>query len=256
MESFVPRSVIAGRIDGVRGRARQRAAEAAAALLGTRQVALVCSQQAEAVWYIAAPARDLSSHLGATCPLSAALPQSSGHQGDAAYTALIEGGLQAVLVKRGSELKSFVGTAEMVQRFIAMEACSSTHACETAGESWTFPDGDGSSPSGRIDRLAGWFSLAGLVVALLACGVWWSATSQSALQQQESEDLQLVHQAAARAALKALDPPAYPQALLYLQKAVEESAQEGGRLLQFEYREGRASWSLEVAGQTLNRGAP
>lgn len=253
MQSFTPRSIIAGICPATRGRDADQAIDAAAGLLGCEQVALIHSRAAGQIWYLAAPAADLASHPESQSPLAAALPGMPGHEGDGAYTADLPGGLQAVVVKQGLQLHSFVGLPALVQRFIALEGAGSIHACAEKGRAWEFP-------ASRSQRLAGRLQLAltasGLLVALLAALAWlWAAQSggdQQVLQQQ----LRQQHQDAWQKSLRELDPPAYPLALQHFQRAVGQAVSERGSLLQFEYRDGRSIWRLKIDQRIVQGSAP
>ena len=63
MELFTPRSLIAGRLTGGQGRAVPSAMQAAAAVLGTAQVALLCATDKDQVWYLAAPASEFATAM-------------------------------------------------------------------------------------------------------------------------------------------------------------------------------------------------
>ncbi len=253
MELFTPRSLIAGRLTGGQGRAVPSAMQAAAAVLGTAQVALLCATDKDQVWYLAAPASEFASHLQSACVLAAALPQNAEHKGDGAYVADMEGGLQAVVLKLGDKFQSYVGTPALVQRFAAMEGATAIHVCNGAGLPWTFPAQPRSDWSGRL--VLG-VTLSGLLVALLAAALWLWAAAQVTAFQQESEDLQLVQQAAMKNALQSLTPAVYPPAISNLQRAVEQCAQEGSTLVQFEHKEGHSIWQLLLNNQLVRRSGP
>jgi hypothetical protein len=252
MEQFTPRSVIAGRLGGSQGRSVATVVRAAAAVLGTAQVAIICATEKDVVWYLAAPASDLASHLQSVSALAAALPHTAEHKGDGAYVTDIDGGLQAVVVKLADKFQSYVGTPAMVQRFAVMEGATSTHVCTATGMPWTFP----SRPKGgRAASIASGLTVAGLMVALVASGVWMWAASQVTAYEQASEDNHVVQQVAVKTAVQSLAANPYPVALTHLQQAVEQSAREGGTLVQFEHKDGHSTWSLNINNQIVNRSA-
>jgi len=243
MESFTPRSLISGRVEAKRGREREAAFHAAAEVLGTERIALIHSSHKGVVWYLAAPAADLASHPNCATPLAAALPGARGHEGDGAYTTSLSGLLHAVIVKNGPNLHSFVGSADMMKRFIALEEAKATHSCAGAGMLWQ-------SASELLERrevrLGAVITGSGLLVALLAAGVWlWAAYGVSRLDELR-ENLHKDQLTAWATAVSSFQPQGYPKALLNLQKAVEQAAREKGVLVQFEHKDDRATWTLDV----------
>lgn len=252
MESFTPRSLIAGRLKAARGQELHAVTAAVTALLGTERIALVHSRTQGDIWYLAAPAADLASHPGASTPLSAALPGASHHEGDGAYTTDLAGGLQAVIVKQGENLHSFVGTPAMAKRFIALEGAKLSHACAAQGQAWQFP----AEISRRRDaRLSTAITASGLVVAVVAGGAWlWAAHSLGNLSTLHQE-LQQQHKTAWANALRTFEPQPYPKALANLQKAVEQAIKEKGALVQFEHKDSRATWTLNVNGRPVSGAA-
>lgn len=252
MESFTPRTLISGRTKITRSRDRETAFSAAAAVLGTERIALIHTRFKGDIWYLAAPAADLASHPQCTAPLSAALPGTRDHEGEGAYTTDLPGGLQAVVVKNGPNLHSFVGTPTMVKRFIALEGAKETLPCTAKGLPWQFA----SEMIGRREaRLNAAITVSGLVVALLGAGAWlWAAHNQTRL-----EELRLglgnEQRTAWTQALRSLEPQAYPKALANLQKAVEQAIKEKGALVQFEYKDGRATWTLNVNYRVVTGGS-
>lgn len=252
MEQFTPRTLIAGRLTGSKGRALSTAVGAAAAILGTPQVAIICSSENDVVWYLAAPASDLASHMTSACALAAALPQTADHKGDGAYVMDLEGGLQVVVVKRADTFQSFVGSPAMVQRFVAMEGASTTYECTGSGMPWTLPAAPAGGGSGRLTTAV---TAAGLLVGLLGAGVWMWAAAQVSAYQQEAEDLQLVRRVALQSAVKSLTSDAYPAAITNLQHAVDQCAVEGTTLVGFEHKNGHSTWSIKLNNQIVNRSA-
>lgn len=251
-ELFTPRSVIAGRLAGHTGRSPGSALRAAAAVLGTEQVAMICRAEKDVLWFLAAPAGDLASHMQSASALAVALPTAEGHQGDAAYIAELDGGLQAVVVRQGERFQSYVGTPPMVQRFIAMEGASVTHTCNGPGMPWTFP----AAPAhGRAGRIHAGLTLAGLLLGSVAACVWLWAGAQVSAFHQDAEDWHMAQRAAIQSGLQSLSVSAYPAPVIHLQKAVDEAAREGGYLLQFQHKEGQSSWSINVNGRVVEGGA-
>lgn len=252
MESFTPRSLISGRVNAKQGRDLETAFFAAAAILGTERIALIHARQQGQVCYLAAPAADLASHPDCTSPLAAALPGARGHEGDGAYTADLAAGLQAVVVKSGEHLHSFVGTPAMVKRFITLEGAKASHPCTGAGMPWQFP----SEVMGKREaRLYSAITVSGLAVAVVAAGAWlWAAHAGSQLGTLR-QGLQKTQMTAWTAAVQPLESPPYPKALANLQKAVEHAIKEKGSLVQFEHKEGRATWTLTANAQLITGGA-
>jgi hypothetical protein len=252
MESFTPRSLISGRIKAERGQERETAAAAAAAVLGSESIALIYSRSQGDIWYLAAPAADLASHPASTTPLAAALPGAQGHEGDGAYLTDLSAGWQAVIVKNGDNLHSFVGTPAMVQRFAILEGAQASHTCTAPGMPWQFP----SEVSQRREaRLRTALTASALVVALLAAGTWlWAAHEVS--QQIELRDvLRQEHLKAWTIAVRSLAPLSYPKALADLQKAIAQAIREKGVLVNFEYRDGRSTWTLNVNNRVVTGAA-
>jgi hypothetical protein len=252
MESFTPRSLIAGRLKAARGRELEAVSAAAAAILGTERLAVIHARTQGDIWYLAAPAADIASHPGATTPLGAALPGTSHHEGDGAYTTDLAGGLQAVVVKQGENLHSFVGTASMAKRFVALEGAKVSHPCAGQGQPWQFPVEMRRRQQARLNTV---ITASGLIVAVMAAGSWlWAAHSLSN-QNEVREALQQQQKAAWASAVRALEAEPYPKALANLQKAVEQAVKEKGALVQFEHKDGRASWTLNVAGRPVSGAA-
>lgn len=252
MESFTPRTLISGRVKAKRGREQELVFSTAATVLGTERIALIHSRFQDDVWYLAAPAADLASHPECTTPLSAALPGARGHEGEAAYTTDLAGGLQAVVVKKGQNLHCFVGTPTMAKRFIALEGASATHPCTGTGMPWRFA----AEVIGRREaRLSAAITVSGLCVALLAAGTWlWAAQAASHLEELRAR-LRQDQMAAWTQAVDSLKPQAYPKALTHLQKAVEQAIKEKGALVQFEHKDGRATWTLDVNRRIVTGGS-
>jgi hypothetical protein len=248
MESFTPRNIISGHLKGTRRNAMDAAAAAAVGILGTESIALVCSWEQGDIWYLAAAAADLASHPDAHCALGLALPGTTGHEGDGAYLCDLAGGLCAMVVKQGETLHSFVGTPAMAKRFAQQEGAAATHTCTGPGSPWQFPLAAGIR---REARLSTAITAAGVLVAVLAALTWvWAAygvSRQDALR----STLQAEHQQAWTSALPLLAPPANPKALTDLQKAVAQAVQEKGVLLQFEYHEGRSTWTLNANNRVI-----
>jgi hypothetical protein len=247
-ESWTPRSFIAGRVPARRGKDAQLAADGAAGVLGTENVAVIHVRAQGHVWYLAAPASDLASHPNAASVLAAALPGAPGHEGDGAYTTDLANGLQAVVVKQGDKLHSFVGNPAMVQRFAALEGATATHACTGAGVAWWLPV---AASLRRMAHLQIGITATGLLVATLSAGVWLWAARDVSHQAELRDALHKEHQKAWTRAVAALDPPAYPKALADLQKAVNQAVQEKGALVEFDYHDGHATWTLNASGQVI-----
>lgn len=243
MESFTPRTLISGRVDTTRGRELETVFAAAATVLGTERIVLVHSRLRGEVWYLAAPAADMASHPAGATPLSAALPGALDHEGDGAYTTPLAGGLQAVVVKKDRDFHCFVGTPRMVSRFIALEGAKAIHPCSGEGMPWRFA----AEVIGRREaRLHAVISIAGLVVAVLAAGAWLWAAHRMSHQEELRDELRKARTSAWNDAVRSLEPQAYPKALANLQQAVEQAIKEKGGLVQFEHKDGRATWTLDV----------
>jgi hypothetical protein len=249
MESFTPRNLIAGHLKGTRKNAMDAAATAAAGILGTENVALVCTwSKGDDIWYLATAAADLASHPEASCALGAALPGDKGHEGDGAYQCELAGGLCAVVVKQGDALHSFVGTPTMAQRFAQLEGAATTHSCSGPASPWQFPL---AASLRRAAHLQTAITASGLVVAVLAALAWGWAAYGVSQQDTLRAALQVEHQQAWDSALTLLKPPANPKALTDLQKAVAQAVQEKGALVQFEYHDGHSSWTLNANGRVV-----
>ena len=253
MDFFTPRSLIAGSLPASRGQAGEQALDAAALLLGQEALGVIHSRAEGRIWYLAAPAADLASHLDARCPLSVALPGMSSHQGEGAYTTDLPGGLQAVVIRQGVRLSSFVGLPAQVERFIAQEGASAVHASLAPGSAWQFPLGQGQRQALRLQMA---MTVSGLAVAVIAAGSWLWAAQASRNQLVLQQQLQQKHQEVWHKTLKSLEPPPYPAALAHLQQAVAQAIDQRGTLLQFEHRDGRSTWRLKVGREVLQRSAP
>jgi hypothetical protein len=247
-EIFTPRGFIAGCIPARRGADALLAMDAAGVLLGTEQLTVICTRTQGQVWYLAAPAADLASHPDASSLLAAALPGAPGHEGDGAYTADLANGLQAVVVKQGDKLHSFVGSPIMVQRFARLEGATVTHACAGKGVPWQLPAAASLRRKALLETV---FTASGMVVAGLAALVWLWAAHDVSQQAALTQTLQDEHLKAWASAVDALQPAVYPKALADLQKAVTQAAQEKGALAEFDFRAGRATWSLNANGKAI-----
>jgi hypothetical protein len=253
MNSHTPHSFIAGRVPSAKGRALQCAHSSAATLLGTRHLAIVCSEQDGQAWYLGALTGELASHTDSACPLAAALPGNPQHRGDGAYLAELGGGLQAVVLKSAMGLRSFVGTPALVDRFLAIDNVTIRHTCTEASVPWQFP------AAGKEPPLHRWMdsvSLCGLFVALAALAVWyWAVLGMQNILTSENE-AQALQLASLKTAAQAMELTTYPPALGHLQKAVEQAAREGGKLVQFEHKDSRSTWTLMVNDHAVNGSAP
>jgi hypothetical protein len=248
-ELFTPRSFIAGRLSARRGEDAQLVTEAAGGVLGTEHLAVIYTRLLGDVWYLAAPATDLASHPDAASTLAAALPGAPGHEGDGAYTADLSTGLQAVVVKQGDKLHCFVGSPAMVLRFAALEGATATHACAGKGMVWQLPE---AASLRRKARLQTSVTASGLLVAVLSAAVWLWAALDVSHQDALGQALQKEHLKAWASAVAALQPSVYPKALADLQKAVTQAGQENGALVEFDYRAGRATWTLNANGKVVS----
>lgn len=253
MEFFTPRNLIAGRVKAARGREKQAVFAAATLLLGTEQLALVYSRTQGDVCYIAAPAADLASHPGCATPLAIALPGVRGHKGEGAYITDLAGGLQAAVVVQGQNLHSFVGTPAMVSRFVVLEGATETHACVDQGMPWQLAF---EIIEQRQARLHNAITASGLVVALLAAGVWLWAASQISQLDELRATVQKEQLTAWKSTLGKLEAEPYPKALANLQRAIEQAGKAKGALVQFEHKEGRASWLLNINNKPEKGGSP
>lgn len=252
MELFTPRTLISGRVKAARGREKQAVFAAAAALLGSEQIALVYTRTQGDVCYLAVPAADLASHPGCATPLAIALPGAAGHLGEGAYVADLAGGLQAVVVVQGKTLHSFVGTPAMAKRFIMLEGAKETHAAVDQGLAWQFAF---DVIEQRQARLHTAITATGLLVAVLGAGAWLWAASQASHQEELRQALNKEQLSAWNNALRSLEAPPYPKALSKLQQAVEQAGKGKGTLVQFEYKEGRAAWTLNINNKPVTGGA-
>jgi hypothetical protein len=252
MTTFTPRSILSGRVKAGHGRDLDTAIAAASVVLGTPQLACISSRVGDNIWYLCAPAADLASHTQSSSPLAAALPGAPGHQGDGAYTLDLAENLQAVLVKQKNSLSSFVGNPVMVQRFITLEGLKESFSCPGDGLPWRFAH---DAVVRRDGRLQNFITLSALLVTVVACGTWLWAAYQRPSQETLRDQLQREHKAALATAARAMTPPAYPPALEHLNKAVSQTITSGGALVQFEHKNGRSDWSLNVDNQIVTETA-
>ena len=249
MPAFTPRTFISGLARATRARPEVTAAEAAGAILGTENLALIWTRTQEDIWYLAAPAADLASHPNSLSALAAALPGASGHGGDGAYVCDLDHGLRAVVVKRDGALHSFVGTPAMVQRFAELEGAGEPQACTGSGMPWQFP----AAASSRLEaRLKVAITATGLATAVIAAITWGWAAQSTSRQNELQEALLEAQQTSWTAGTALLTPPTNPKALTDLQKAVAQAVQEKGTLVQFDYRDGRSTWTLQANGRPIS----
>lgn len=257
MNVFTPRSILSGRVKAGHGRELDTAIAAASVVLGTPQLACISARAGDNIWYICAPAADLASHTQSSSPLAAALPGAPGHQGDGAYILDLSENLQAVLVKQKNSLSSFVGTPVMVQRFITLEGLKESFPCPGDGLPWRFAHDAVVRRDGRLQNTV---TLSALAVTVVACGTWLWAAYQRTPQETLRAQLQKEHNAALAIAVRAMTPAAYPPALEHLNKAVSQTIKSGGALVQFEHKNGRSNWSLDINNsivtETAGAGAP
>jgi hypothetical protein len=90
-----------------------------------------------------------------------------------------------------------------------------------------------------------------LLVAVLSAAVWLWAALDVSHQDALREALQKEHLKAWTSAVAALEPAVYPKALADLQKAVTQAGQENAALVEFDYRAGRATWTLNANGRVV-----
>jgi hypothetical protein len=249
MQTFTPRTLISGHLKASRAKDVDAAALAAASVLGCDSVALVCTRAQGEVWYLACPATDLASHPDAATSLAAALPGAPDHDGDGAYLCDLAGALQAVVVKQGDNLHCFIGSPAQAQRFVTLEHATTTHTCAGKGLPWLVP---AAARVKREARLTLAITVSGLLVAVIAAISWGWAARDVSHQTQLREDLQKEHLKAWTSAVASLEPPVYPKALADLQKAVAQAVQEKGALVEFDYHDGRATWTLNANGRVVS----
>ena len=243
MNSFTPRSLISGHVKAAPGRELASAAAAAAAVLGTENIALIHSRTQNDIWYLAAPAADLASHPTSTTPLAAALPGAKDHEGDGAYVSDLAAGLQAIIVKQGEHLHSFVGTPAMVKRFAALEGANTSHTCAGQGMPWQLPAG---ATQRREARLTTALTASGLLLAVLAAGAWLGAARDASHPIEWRDALRQDQLKVWAAAVGTLESQVYPKALADLQKAIHQASREKGVLVKFEHQDGRSVWTLNI----------
>lgn len=253
VQSYTPRSFVAGRISAQRGADASQAVAAAAGLLGTDNVAVIHRRSQGWIWYLAAPAADLASHAGAVSVLAAALPGAAGHEGDGAYTAALATGLQAVVVKHGEALHSFVGTPTLAERFARLDGAAATHICTGPGAPWQVPLSLALQRQARVQTAV---SASGLVLAVLGALLWLWAAHDGAAQAAQRDLLLQEQQAALAEAQRLLEPQLYPKALADLQRAGAQAAREQGVLVKFEHANGRSNWTLDVDGRAVTGATP
>lgn len=252
MNVFTPRSILSGRVKAGHGRELDTAIAAASVVLGTPQLACISSRVGDNIWYLCAPAADLASHTQSSSPLAAALPGSPSHQGDGAYILDLSEELQAVLVKQKNSLSSFVGSPVMVQRFITLEGLKESFPCPGNGLPWRFAHDAVVRRDGRLQNI---ITLSAVLVTVVACSIWLWAAYQRAPEETLRAQLRQEHKAELALAVRALTPPAYPPALEHLNKAVSQTIKSGGALVQFEHKNGRSNWSLNVDNRIVTETA-
>lgn len=115
---FTPDRVIAGSVD-VLGKAspEEVAYHNARYVLDADAISIIISFEAGRVYFLAAPAEAFIGRPDSLTDLSAALPGMPGHKGDGAYKASTDT-QSAVIVRRGSDLQSYVGSEDEVADFI------------------------------------------------------------------------------------------------------------------------------------------
>jgi cytoskeletal protein RodZ len=98
----------------------------------------------------------------------------------------------------------------------------------------------------REGQLQNIITLSALLVAVVACGIWLWAAYQRTPQETLQTQLQKEHNAALAIIVRATTPLPYPPALDHLNKAVSQTIKRGGSLVQFEHKNGRSNWSLNI----------
>lgn len=126
--------LIAGALPRAKTKPEQAIPLMAGAALHTPRIHFVSAMDADTVYYLAMPSRNLASAPGFQTPLAAAFPGHPNHQGDGAY--LLElGPHSAVVIKQGPSLRYLYNTIEAIELALTLEALPvfSVSQCEPWG---------------------------------------------------------------------------------------------------------------------------
>lgn len=258
--AVIPPSLIAGRIPASgTSRAEEAVFNVASLALDTERVALIFTIKSGFIFYLACAAQDLASApRGASCPLSAALPGQSGHQGSGLYI-LESNGLVACVLLDERGLRTFVGEPEVAAQFPLLEAAE--HATQFRIETgergarqvpWT---GYGEMQRASVRRQSSRIAYAGAAAALVGGALWAYANFSNA----KVDDRFMLLRASVEAELAGRPAALDRGELAASNKVWRDFAQlsafalrKDGRLLNFSADAVEASWRLEVAGAGMS----
>lgn len=264
LKSFVPRSLIAGSLPLAKGAVPLQVAYNAACLaLDSERIALIVSASGNTVHYLAGLAADFASAGPVTCWLAGALPGSAHHQGPGAYYCpLDEHGLTACVLCTEDGVKCFVGSADDVKRFPASERvpdCRAFEATDPVGAAW--PRWHAYTEYAREDNrtLLRRLVQGGLAACAIMLVLWVAAAVYLSWANAQSTDLAAKARRIVDSAQQAFaensgnrDP-----AWIEFQNLARFVLEHQGRLVAFEHKGGKSSWTLEVpeftTGEEISR---
>ena len=169
VDVYTPDSVIAAALPIGGENPREVAYNNAAYALDREDVHIIYSVEKDMVYYIAAASEDFAGHLSAVTPLAAALPGTKAHQGDGAYVAIAESGY-AVVVKKDSDMYSYVGDRQAVDAFILQHDVPTYSATETAAMAW---EGYNLGALSRAQKVANTAIMIGAVFCFVMALAWF-----------------------------------------------------------------------------------
>lgn len=255
VSEFLPRTLIAGALPMAKGvSAPQVAYHAASLALDTERVCLITSVSEDKVSYLAGAAADFASAGPATTLLACALPGIPAHRGWGVYYGALPGNAgTACVISTASGIKCFVGSEADAQRFPAAEQLSHLpvhHIAEMDCALAALPQWHSFTEHQRSDNrlLLKRLQIFGAANVAVMAAVWLGSSLYIAQTSAESADLEGQARAAIAKASEAYmnkgggRHPAWHE----LQNVSRFVLSHRGRLLKFNLKDRRISWSIEV----------
>ena len=185
IDVYTPDSVIAAALPYSSERPRDVAYNNAAYALDREDVHLIYTTDGDTVYYVAAASEDFAGHFSAVSPLAAALPGTKGHQGDGAYVAIAESGY-AVVIKKESEMFSYVGDRDSVDAFIQSHDVPTYSSSDNDALPW---EGYNLGSMSRATKVAKTAIVFGCIFVFATFLAWFGIASLSDNVEAEAESL-------------------------------------------------------------------
>lgn len=249
VDVYTPDSVIAAALPLAGGESpREIAYNNAAYALDREDIHLIYSTEGGVVYYVAAASEDFAGHMSAVTPLAAALPGTKGHQGDGAYVAIAESGY-AVVVKKESEMYSYVGDRQAVDAFISQNGVSTYSATEAAALPW---EGYNLGTISRATKLARVAIVAGCVFSFFTFLAWFAIASLGSDVDKEAASLKRETEQSVQSAARQLNEfSTQPliEDLRRMQSMIARATEYSGFVKVYRIREGgEVVWQIELPG--------